>query len=127
MEKKKQKSVKMMPHNNEAEQSILGALLIDSNAGISVFATVKDDDFYMEVHKIIFNAMYNVYNANKPVDYVTVTAELDNSGDLDAVGGYDYIMKLTDIVPSAENLQYYLEILTKFAPDCHNLDPICLN
>ena len=111
MEKKKQKSVKMMPHNNEAEQSILGALLIDGNAGISVFATVKDDDFYMEVHRIIFNAMYNVYNANKPVDYVTVTAELDNSGDLDAVGGYDYIMKLTDIVPSAENLQYYLEIL----------------
>ncbi|MBQ8748876.1 MAG: replicative DNA helicase [Clostridia bacterium] len=102
---------RMMPHNNEAEQSVLGSVLIDDNASITVFATLKKDDFYMEVHQLIFDAMYENYNANKPIDFVTLSEVLNKNGNLDAVGGYEYIMQLTNIVPSAVNLDFYINIV----------------
>lgn len=111
MPKSSKSSPKMMPHNNEAEQSVLGSVLIDENASITVFASLKEDDFYMEVHQLIFNAMNAVYSSNRPIDFVTLTDELNKNGNLDAVGGYEYITKLTNIVPSTVNLDFYIDIV----------------
>ncbi len=104
---------RMMPHSNEAEQSVLGAVLIDDNASITVFAVLKEEDFYSEVHQILFNEMYELYNANKPIDFVTLVSAVEKSGNLEAVGGFEYISQLTNIMPSAENLEYYIDIVKK--------------
>lgn len=106
-------SPKMMPHSNEAEQSVICCLMIDEEASITVFGVLKEEDFYSEVHKIIFSCMLDLYNANSPIDFVTVTNELNKSGNLEAVGGFDYVTQLTNIVPSAVNLNYYIEIIKK--------------
>lgn len=104
---------KMMPHNKEAEQSVLGAMLIDENASITVFGALREEDFYMEVHRLIFNAMNELYMENSPIDFVTLTYKLNQNGNLEAVGSYDYIMLLTNVIPSAVNLEYYIEIVRK--------------
>lgn len=107
------KSPKMIPHNIEAEQSILGCNLIDDNAVLQIMNTVKTEDFYSQAHQTIFDAMTTIYRANKPIDYVTLTDELERTGTLEAVGGIDYITTLTNIVPSAANYKHYCDIVKR--------------
>lgn len=113
MEKKTSKLARTIPHNIEAEQSVLGCNLIDDNVVLQVMNMLKADDFYTEAHKTIFEAMSTIYNSNKPIDYVTLTDELDRKGLLEAVGGIDYITTLTNIVPSAANYKHYAEIVKR--------------
>lgn len=113
MEKKSSKLARTIPHNIEAEQSVLGCNLIDDNVILQVMSLLKAEDFYTEAHKTIYEAMTDIYNANKPIDYVTLTDELDRKGLLDAVGGIDYITTLTNIVPSAANYKHYAEIVKR--------------
>lgn len=104
---------KMMPHSIEAEQSVLGCVLIDTDACISIMSDIKEDDFYVEAHKIIFSSMYNVYKNNSPVDFVTLTDELEKNNMLESVGGIEYITTLTNIVPSAASFKHYGEIVKR--------------
>ena len=104
---------RMMPHNLEAEQSLLGCALIDSNTPATILSELKPEDFYMDSHKKIFTAMLSVYSTGTPVDFVTVTDELLKVNMLDAVGGVDYITTLTNIVPSSANFRHYVEIVKK--------------
>jgi len=113
MEKKQEKKARIIPHNIEAEQSVLGCILIDDNAVLQIMNTLKVDDFYTESHKSIFETMSKIYNSNKPIDYVTLTDELEREGMLEAVGGLDYIITLTNIVPSAANYKHYTEIVKR--------------
>lgn len=104
---------RVMPHSIEGEQSVLGCVLIDQDAGYNVLSSLSGDDFYVEAHKIIFNAMYDVYKRNSPVDLITLTDELEKNDLLESVGGLEYITTLTNIVPSASNYKHYIDIVKR--------------
>lgn len=111
--KSKEKIARTIPHNIEAEQSVLGCNLLDDNISLQIMEKLKPEDFYTEAHKTIFEAMQSVYKQNKPIDYVTLTDELERSGLLESVGGLDYLTTLTNIVPSATNFKHYCDIVKR--------------
>lgn len=99
------------PNSMEAEQSVLGAMLLDKEA-ISVAAEIlKDGDFYREVHNEIFMAIVDIYNAAEPVDLITLTDRLKSRKTIEAVGGITYLTQLMNIVPTAHNIEYYARIV----------------
>lgn len=102
---------KMMPHNLDAEQAVLGCLIIDSMCQTEIMSTLKAEDFYTDSHKNIFSAMTKVFQKNMPIDFVTLTEELEREGKIDAVGGIDYINFLSNVVPSAANYKFYVDIV----------------
>jgi len=104
---------RVMPHSIEGEQSVLGCALIDQDAGYNILSMLSGDDFYVEAHKIIFNAMYEVYKRNSPVDLITVSDELEKNDLLESIGGLEYITTLTNIVPSASNYKHYIDIVKR--------------
>ena len=112
-EKQKKMAARVMPHNNEAEQSGLGACLMDCDVAVSNMNTIKQDDFYSEAHQDIFSAMYIIFKKNQPIDIITLHDELEAEGILNMVGGIDYITNLINILPSAANYNVYLEIVKR--------------
>lgn len=102
---------KIMPHNIEAEQAVLGSILIDMHAQADILGLLKEDDFYSQAHRDIFSSMTKIYQNSKPVDFVTLTDQLDKDKNLDKVGGLEYITTLTNVVPSAANFKYYCDIV----------------
>ena len=102
-----------MPHSLEAEQALLGCLLLDTRIQIEVAAFLKEDDFYAESHKYIFSAMESIIKNNQPVDMVTLTDALEKAGTLEQAGGIEYIAELTNVMPSSANYQRYLDIVTR--------------
>ena len=113
METKNVKRAKVMPHSIEAEQAVLGCVLIDENVPLQVFSNLSNSDFYMQSHSQIFEAMTNIYNTNRPVDFVTLSDELEKNGILESVGGIEYITNLTNVVPSAANFMHYVNIVKR--------------
>ena len=113
MAKVKDNDVRMMPHSVEGEQSVLGCALIDDDAAANIVSDLKVDDFYIEAHKIIFDAMFNVVQSHNPVDLITLTDELSKKDMLDSVGGMEYITTLTNVVPSASNYEHYVQIVKR--------------
>ncbi|MGL5313029.1 MAG: replicative DNA helicase [Peptostreptococcaceae bacterium] len=99
------------PHSVESEQSILGSILLDKDAMITVSETIRPDDFYKEAHKIIYECMIKLSNKNEPIDLITLTEELRKQGHLDDVGGISYITSLSTIVPTTSNVKYYADIV----------------
>ena len=102
---------KVLPNNLESEQSVLGCVLLDQDAQMDILTTLKPDDFYSESHKKIFGAMQTIFSKNIPVDFVTLTNELEVEKKLDEVGGIDYVTFLTNSVPSAANFRHYVDIV----------------
>lgn len=102
---------RIMPNSLEAEQALLGCILIDNEAQREIFAKVDTDDFYSEAHKNIYDSMVKVYVKGIPVDFVTLTNQLEVEKRLEIVGGIDYITFLTNVVPSAANWAYYQDIV----------------
>ena len=102
-----------MPHNLEAEQALLGCLLIDTRIQIEVSAHLKEEDFYAESHKYIFSAMEGIIGANQPVDMVTLTDALERAGTLEQAGGITYVAELTNVMPSSANFQKYVDIVKR--------------
>ncbi|MCQ2398925.1 MAG: replicative DNA helicase [Clostridia bacterium] len=100
-----------MPHNLEAEQAILGCLLIDNEICADVIAKLDENDFYLDSHKRIFEEMRDLNATNFPIDFVTLTDKLESDGILETVGGIEYITDLTRAVPSSANYDYYLDIV----------------
>lgn len=107
------KLVRQMPYSIEAEQAVLGSMLISENAASYICSSFSSDAFYSLSHKKIYNKMYELYAKNKPIDYVTIVSELDKSGELDEVGGIEYLTTLTNVVPTAANYLHYAEILKR--------------
>ena len=107
------KNINEMPHNLEAEQSLLGCLLLDSEIQLELLASLSEDNFYTESHKHIINAMREIYEQKKAVDLVTLTDQLERNTALEAVGGISYLTDLTRIVPSTANYKYYYEFLLR--------------
>ena len=99
------------PQNIEAEQSVLGAMLIEKEAIPKVMEILRDTDFYREAHRVIFNAMLELYNKNEAVDMITVTEILKRDNKLEAVGGIAYVTSLANAVPTAPNVTYHASII----------------
>ena len=108
---KKTSDARVLPHSIEAEQCVLGCAFIDQDASFNIVSTLKENDFYSETHKIIFGAMSKVFANNVPIDFVTVTENLEKNGLLDSVGGAEYLISLTNIIPSASNYEHYMNIV----------------
>ncbi|MDK2820601.1 MAG: replicative helicase [Clostridia bacterium] len=106
---------KVPPHSVEAEQSVLGAIMLDSEALVSVLEILKVEDFYKEAHRLIYKAILHLNELNEAVDLLTVTEELRRKGELEVVGGAAYLTSLTSSVPSAANASYYARVVTEKA------------
>src|SRR3989344_1051291 len=99
------------PNSEEAEQAVLGALLIDHEAINSIVQLVKADFFYNGNNKLIFQAMLSLYEERKPIDLLTLTHSLKKMKKYEDVGGSTYLTSLTNAVPTAANIEHYAQIL----------------
>jgi len=106
---------KVPPHNIEAEQSILSAILIENNTLPEVLEILSDQDFYREAHRKIFKAMMELFEKNEPADLVTLTNLLKERGQLGSLGGASYLAELVDAVPMAVNAAHYAKIVQEKA------------
>jgi len=104
-------SLKTPPHSIEAEQSILGGLLLDNSKWDVVGDKVLDEDFYRHDHKLIYRAISRLANAGEPADVVTVAEELERIGELENAGGMAYLGELVQKTPSATNVRAYADIV----------------
>ena len=99
------------PHSVESEQSILGSIILDKEAIITVAETIQPMDFYKEAHKIIYESMLKLNSNNEPIDLITLIEELRKEGHLDSIGGISYLTSLSTIVPTTSNVKYYANIV----------------
>ncbi|WP_455543714.1 replicative DNA helicase [Intestinibacter sp.] len=104
-------NTRIPPHSVEAEQSVLGSILLDKDAMISVSETLIPEDFYKEAHRVIYECMLKLYNNQSEIDLITLADELRDQGYLDDIGGIAYITSLSTIVPTTSNIKYYVNIV----------------
>ena len=102
---------RVLPHNVEAEASILGGIIL-RNEVLSNLDTIEVEDFYDNRHKVVFQAIRNLEAAARPIDVVTLENEIDKAGKLDAIGGVAFLGELTLRVPTVDNVVTYAEIVT---------------
>jgi replicative DNA helicase len=103
--------IKLPPHSVEAEQSVLGGLLLEASALDKISDLMTADDFYRQEHRLIFSQIVRLNELAKPVDVITVAESLEIAGELDKVGGLPYLGSLAQNVPSAANIRRYGEIV----------------
>lgn len=99
------------PNSVEAEQSVLGAMLLDKEAISASTELISGEDFYREAHKEIFEAIVDIYDKGEPVDLITLTEKLKARNTLDAVGGITFLTNLMDAVPTTHNVKNYAKII----------------
>ena len=102
---------KVPPHDLDAEQAVIGSMLTDADAVASSIEVLKPEDFYRADNRIIYEAMFNLYNRSEPIDIITVKAELESMGRFEQVGGLEYLAGLPDKVPTTANVQKYINIV----------------
>ncbi len=100
-----------MPHNKEAEQSVLGSMLLNRECVTTAFEFLTENDFYIEANKKIFAAMLSLFNRNVPIDLVTVSDELTTQSTLEAVGGIQYLSYLASTLPTTANIEQHIGII----------------
>ena len=100
------------PHDEQAEASILGAILIDKDSISEVIDFIRPEFFYKDNHAFIFESMMALFEKHEPIDLVTVTAELKKMGKHKVIGGAGYLTELTNIVPTSANIEYYAQIVS---------------
>ncbi len=104
---------KLPPQNVEAEQSVLGSLMIDKNAIIKIADLIQPDDFYKNSHGKIYNAMLYLYEHHEPIDILSLSNRLKETEELEEVGGHSYLASLANTVPTAANIVHYTKIVEK--------------
>ncbi len=102
-----------MPFSREAEQSVLGAMLLDMQCIPDVVNICKADDFYVDRHKELYLALLDLYNMGRPIDIVTIKEQLTLRGSFDAVGGLQFVMETMNIVPTTRNAKHYAGIVAE--------------
>jgi len=110
-----EENFRIPPQNIEAEQSILGCLLIDKDAIVKVADIVKPDDFYKDTHGWILEAMYELFEKRQPIDLLSLSNRLREKNQLEKAGGQAYIASLASSVPTASNVVNYAQIVQKKA------------
>ena len=106
---------RLPPQSIDAEQSVLGALLIDRDAVIEVADVLRPQDFYRQAHGTIFGAVLELYDKREPIDIVTVSEVLERNGALDQIGGSSYLTSLINLTPTAVNAVHYARIVERKA------------
>ena len=104
-------ALKLPPHSIEAEQSVLGGLLLDNGAADRIADFLSGDHFYSDAHRLLYNAIMQLVADNKPADVVTLAEALGSVNKLDYVGGMTYLAALVENVPTAANIRRYAEIV----------------
>jgi len=99
------------PHNLEAEQSVLGAMLVNPNAITAVAEVVTADDFYRDTHRLIYRSVLTLFDRSEEVDVVTLSAQLERDGMLERAGGREFVHTLAEFVPAAANAAHYAGIV----------------
>ena len=112
-EKTLSKNVKVPPHDDNAEKSLLGAILLQDNVLPEILTILKPRDFYDKRHELIFDAMSHLYDQHRPVDLLTLTSELKAKKTLKDVGGASYLAELSNFVPAASHAKAYADIIEK--------------
>lgn len=102
---------KILPHSVEAEQSVLGSVLLDRDAMITVADIVREEDFYKDAHREIFHCMMQLYRKSEPIDLITLSEELKKRSTLEMVGGYTYITNLSTVPDFTKHISKYAEIV----------------
>ena len=111
MAPKTSESLKVPPHDIEAEKSVLGAALIDPSAINLVFEFLRPEHFYAPEHQIIFSAMMTQYEKQEPIDLITLRNELQKEGNIKKIGGASYLSELINTVPTAAYIEHYGHIV----------------
>ncbi len=104
---------KVPPQNLEAEQSLLGSLLIDKDAIIKISDLVSAEDFYKKSHELVFSAMIYLFEKHEPIDLLSLANRLEETNHLEKVGGRSYLTTLANAVPTASNIVHYAKIVSK--------------
>lgn len=105
------KNERVQPHSVEAEQSLLGAILIDNVVWESACVNLEVDDFYHPAHRIIFGHMMRLLESGSPCDYITLLTSIQQSGELQGAGGQDYIKSLIENIPTSANAKAYADVI----------------
>ena len=103
------------PQNLEAEESVLGSMLIESEAVMTAAEILTPEDFYKETHRVIFRRMMEMAEVPEAVDVVTLADRLRASGELEKIGGVAELARLANFVPTAANVEYYAKIVAEKA------------
>ena len=111
MANKELSQFKLPPQNIEAEQSILGGILLDNEVFHRVLEVLNEEDFYHAAHRKVFLSMIELYENNEPVDLITLTNALKNKNQLDEIRGVSYLTSLVDSIPTTANISYYAKIV----------------
>lgn len=106
---------KKLPHNLEAEQSVLGAMILDKDAIIDIVDVITEDDYYKDIHKHIHKAIINLFNKNVSIDMVTLSEELNANAKLESVGGVEYLTELTSVGILTSHARSYSKIIEEKA------------
>lgn len=106
-------NIRIPPQNIEAEQSVLGALMLDKEAIIKVANLIRIGDFYRDVHNLIFEVMIELYEHREPIDVLSLSNRLEEKGQLDKIGGSSYLTSLVTAVPSSSNIVHYAKVVQK--------------
>lgn len=121
------------PQFVEGEQAILAGLLLDNSQAATVFEVLDVSDLYKEPHRFVFSALRTIFDREMPLDFVTLTDELQKGGKLEAAGGTVYLTELIDAIPSASNLSHYVRIvkekalLRRFISSANEISSHCHN
>ncbi len=113
MAKDKKESTQLPPQDIEAEQSVLGSLMIDNNAIVKVADWLTAEDFYRQVHKIIYQAMFDLFEKSEPIDLRSLSSRLQEMNKLKEIGGKGYLTELVNSVPTATHVVHYAKIVQK--------------
>jgi len=108
-------AARLPPHNVEAEQSVLGSLLIDPEAILKVNPFLRPEDFYRETHGLTYKGIIELHERRQPADFVTLCDELERRGQLEQVGGPSYLTSLINAVPTSAHVQHYGRIVERTA------------
>ena len=100
-------SIRIPPHNLEAEQSILGGLMVDPYAWDQVSSILTEEDFYKIAHRKIYVAIAELYAKSQPIDIITVSNLLTDKKELDAIGGPSYLAEVMNATPTAAHIESY--------------------
>ena len=117
-----------LPHNDQAEQAVLGSALLSRECLFNVFSSLNEDDFFSGKHQLIYRAIKNLFDKESIVDVLTVTEELMNMKELDYIGGVEYLQQCSDAMVALSSIDYYINIvndqsvLRRLIQSCRDID-----
>ena len=106
---------RLPPQSLEAEQAVLGAIILEGESITKAIEILSSDDFYREAHRKIYLAMLELFDKNEPIDLITITEHLKDKGELEEVGGLSYLSTLATVVPTSANIRYHAKLVREKA------------